>query len=186
MRRRWVRVLVVLGALGALAAGWRAVRPRLRPAPPPPDAASLAHAAAVEILRDRWGVPHIFGASDADAAFGLAYAHAEDDFPMIQGVLVAARGRLSMLVLSKQALANDYYVALIRVREQVEEQYPELSPEVRAVLEAYARGLNFYAHHHPSEVDTRFLPFRGEDIAAGFAHKLPVLMGFGDVLKNLV
>src|SRR5687767_15958682 len=109
MRKRWIRVLVAFAALAILGGAWRVLRPRLRPAPPPPDAVSLAHAANVEILRDTWGVPHVFGRSDADAAFGLAYANAEDDFPMIQSALAAARGRLGLLVLSKAALANDYY-----------------------------------------------------------------------------
>ena len=49
----------------------------------------------VATLRDKWGVPHVFGKTDADAAFGLAYAHAEDDWPTIQGVLAASRGTLA-------------------------------------------------------------------------------------------
>ena len=46
------------------------------------------------IHRDNWGVPHIFGASNSDAAFGLAYAHAEDDFATIQTTLLASRARV--------------------------------------------------------------------------------------------
>jgi acyl-homoserine lactone acylase PvdQ len=66
--------------------------------PPPPDLSSLLEnipAYNVRILRDTWGVPHIFGQTDADAAFGLAYAHAEDDFLTIQQTLLAARGQLA-------------------------------------------------------------------------------------------
>jgi acyl-homoserine-lactone acylase len=182
-RSRWARGLAILVLLLVV---WRIVRPRLHPAPAPPDAAALAHVANVRILRDVWGVPHVFGKSDADAAFGLAYAHAEDDWPTIQGVLAAARGRLGLLSLSKQALANDYYVALIRVAEHTEAQYPSLSPELRAVLEGYARGLNYYAYIHPREADGRLLPITGKDVAAGFIHKLPVLMGFAGVLSALL
>ena len=183
-RRRWWLggVAVALVLLGA----WRFVRPLLRPAPPPPDSATLAHVANVRILRDVWGVGHVFGNSDADAAFGLAYAHAEDDWPTIQAVLAAARGRLSLLAFSKQARANDYLVALVHVAEQADAQYPTLSPELRAVLEAYARGLNYYAFRHPHEADGRLLPFTGKDIAAGFAHKLPILVGFTDVVSALL
>ena len=47
------------------------------------------------ITRDDWGVPHVHGSTDADAAFGLAYAHAQDDFKTIQDVLIASRGKLS-------------------------------------------------------------------------------------------
>ena len=47
------------------------------------------------ITRDEWGVPHVHGTTDADAAFGLAYAHAQDDFNTIQDILIASRGKLS-------------------------------------------------------------------------------------------
>ena len=47
------------------------------------------------IKRDNWGVPHIYGKRDADVSFGLAYAHAQDDFTTIQDVLIATRGKLS-------------------------------------------------------------------------------------------
>ena len=56
-------------------------------------------------------------------------------------MLAAARGRLSLLFFSKQARANDYYAALVHVAEQTAAEYPTLSPELRAVFEAYARGL---------------------------------------------
>ena len=49
----------------------------------------------VIIYRDTWGVPHIFGDKDEDTAYGLGYAHAEDDFATIQDILIAARGNLS-------------------------------------------------------------------------------------------
>ncbi len=109
LARRWVRVL---SALLVLAFAWRIARkPLFLPKPARPDDATFAQAERVRIVRDTWGVPHVFGKSDADAAFGLAYAHAEDDFPLVQGVLAAATGRLSLITLSKEALANDYYVA---------------------------------------------------------------------------
>ncbi|MBJ48417.1 MAG: hypothetical protein CMG59_04485, partial [Candidatus Marinimicrobia bacterium] len=53
------------------------------------------HPYDVEIHRDEWGVPHVFGKTDRDTAFGLAYAHAEDDFETIQDVLLALRGKLA-------------------------------------------------------------------------------------------
>ena len=52
---------------------------------------------SARILRDNWGVPHIYGKTDADVSFGLAYAHAEDDFETIQDVYLASLGRLSEL-----------------------------------------------------------------------------------------
>ena len=154
--RHWLRRLLAL--VMVITVFRLARKPYLLPKPPPPDAATLAQAERVRIVRDTWGVPHVFGKSDADAAFGLAYAHAEDDFPMIQGVLAAATGRLSLLVLSKEALANDYYVSLVRVREQVAEQYDTLGADYRALLEGYARGINLYApatRRRPTDASTR-------------------------------
>ena len=139
----------------------------------------------MRILRDTFGVPHVFGETDADAAFGLAYAHAEDDFPTIQDLLAAARGKLGLLHLSKKAVQNDYYVELIGVRAQVDAQYGALPADVRAVLEGYARGLNLYAYLHPGEADGRFFPTSGRDVAAGFIHKLPIMLGLPRVLGAL-
>ena len=65
------------------------------PLPNNPTSSELAEAAekySAEIIRDEWGVPHIVGERDADASFGLAYAHAEDDFETIQETVAATRG----------------------------------------------------------------------------------------------
>jgi acyl-homoserine lactone acylase PvdQ len=93
------------------------------------------------ILRDEWGVPHIFGQSDADVAYGLAYAHAEDDFLTIQQSLIAARGKLAS-VYGKDVAPDDYMVHPLRVWDVVEAGYGGLSPETRAVCEAYAAALH--------------------------------------------
>ncbi len=67
----------------------------LRPTGLPPNLAPPPGSYDVRILRDTWGVPHVFGRTDADVAYGLAWAHAEDDFPTLQGALLAARGKLA-------------------------------------------------------------------------------------------
>ena len=140
----------------------------------------------VEILRDNWGVPHIFGQTDADAAYGLAYAHAEDDFLTIQQTLLAARGQLAS-VYGKDAAPNDYMVQLLRIWEVVAEGYPrDLSPASRAIMEAYADGVNVYAALHPQEVLTADLfPLDGRDLAAASIHKSPLFFGLDDTLAEL-
>ena len=160
-------------------------RKALRGGPPRPDAETFAQAQRVTIVRDSWGVPHIFGKSDADASFGLAYANAEDDWPTVQGVVAASNGRLGLLLREKKALANDYYVSLVRIRREVDAQWETLSPGYRAVLEGYARGLNLYAYLHPNESETRLFPLTGKDIAAGFAHKVPLMFDLPNVLEAL-
>jgi acyl-homoserine-lactone acylase len=152
---------------------------------PKPSAALLEQAQRVRILRDSFGVPHIFGKTDADAAFGLAYAHAEDDWPTIRDVSAASSGRLSLLQLTPTALLADYLAGLVDVRGQVEEQWPKLDPRTRALMDAYANGLNLYASLHADEADARLLPFTGKDVAAGFVYKMPLLLGLPELLQSL-
>lgn len=156
-------------------------------APPPHAGRDRAEPErSVRILRDSWGVPHVFGETDADVAFGLAWAHAEDDFATIQTSLLAARGVLARRV-GRRGAANDYLVALLRVHETVAERYAlDLSPATRALVEAYAEGLNLYARHHPEETASDVLPFTGQDVVAGFVHKIPLFFRLDRVLRELL
>ena len=139
----------------------------------------------VRILRDEWGVPHIFGVTDADAAFGLAYAHAEDDFLTIQQISLAARGKLTT-VYGPDAAPNDYMVQLLRIWDVTHAQYEtDLTPETRAVLQGYADGLNYYAALHPDEVLPGIFPISGIDLAAASVHRSPLFFGLDGVLGDL-
>ncbi|RMG92364.1 MAG: acylase [Chloroflexi bacterium] len=139
----------------------------------------------VQILRDQWGVPHVFGQTDADTAFGFGYAHAEDDFLTIQQTLAAARGMLAQIE-GPDAAPVDYILHLLRVRELVAERYEtDLSPEVRAVLQGYADGLNYYAALHPDKAFPGLYPVSGEDIVAGFVQRTPLFFGLDNTLTNL-
>lgn len=150
----------------------------------PPDLAPPAGRYDVRILRDVWGVPHVFGRTDADAAYGLAWAHAEDDFATVQGALLAARGNLAS-VYGRAMAPNDYMVALLDVGPIVAAGYPEVAPDVRAVCEAYAAGVNHYATLHPDQAIARLYPVRGDDVVRGFVHKMPLFFGLDRVLTEL-
>jgi acyl-homoserine-lactone acylase len=140
----------------------------------------------VVIRRDSWGVPHILGETDADAAFGLAYAHSEDDFFTIQELIATSRGRMGELT-GQAGAAQDYVWHLFNVRADVDAGYEtDISPEARAVIEAYADGLNLYASEHPEEVRLRGLfPVTGHDIATGFAFTSPFFYGIDRTLGAL-
>jgi len=161
----------------------------LAPGPPPPPHRGLAAAGSryhVRVLRDTWGVPHVFGQSDADTAYGLAWAHAEDDFATIQRQLLKARGRLASVV-GREGAVSDYVVALLRVHETVEARYAtDLSPETRAVVEAYADGINHYAATHPREALPGLYPAQGKDVVAGFVAGLPLFLDLDKVLRELM
>jgi acyl-homoserine-lactone acylase len=139
----------------------------------------------VEIVRDRQGVPHIRGATDPDVAYGLAYAHAEDDFLTIQQSLLAARGDLAT-VYGRDAAPNDYMVGLLRVWDTVGREYGrQLSADTRALVEAYADGLNHYAQEHPGDALPGLFPVDGRDVVATSVHKSPLFFGLEETLAAL-
>jgi acyl-homoserine-lactone acylase len=177
-----------LGALGTLAViaaidilAYSPLLARLENLPEP----TAKHDAVIR--RDRWGVPHVKGRTDADAAFGLAYAHAEDDFETLEQVMAGTRGRLGELTGAKGA-AQDYVYHLLGIRADTNAGYEtKLSPRLRAVVDAYADGLNLYAARHPEERHLRGLfPITGRDIIAGVALTSPFFFGLDHTLGALV
>ena len=138
------------------------------------------------IVRDEFGVPHIFGKTDADVAYGVAYAHSEDDFSTLQEVTAMTRGRMATLNGSESA-PIDYIAALLDVRGTVNRKYDDLPADVRAVLDGYASGLNAYAEEHPEEVSlAKLFPVNGQDIAAGFVLRSPFFFGINNPIEALV
>src|SRR5258706_10596353 len=138
------------------------------------------------IVRDRFGVPHISGRRDADAAFGLAYAHAEDDFVSVQRAVLAARGSLAT-VDGLRAVNDDYLVQLLGVWDDIAARYEtDLSPETRALLDGYAAGLNLYAAQHRGDVLTGFAPAKAQDFVALFMLRLPFFYGLDNQLRALI
>ena len=139
----------------------------------------------VKIYRDHWGVPHIIGDKDKDSVYGLAFAHAEDDFVTIQEVILAFKGRLSQKY-GKDGAPNDYMVQLLKIWEVVENIYnTQLATDVREICEAYADGLNHYALLNPEKIVRGLFPITGKDIIAGFVHRTPLMFGLDNVLSKL-
>lgn len=151
-----------------------------------PAQASSGKAYRAEIIRDEYGVPHIYGKTDADVAFGVAVAHAEDDFFTLQDVAAMSRGRHGAIA-GEDGAVFDYAYHLIDARGTAEREYPKLPADTRALFEAYAAGLNQYAEEHPDEVKlTNLFPINGEDVAAGFALRQPFFFGLNGVIAPLV
>lgn len=173
--------VILLAVLGAGVWLWHPVGGHV-------PAAQLAAAAArydAEILRDSYGVPHIYGARDADAAFGLAYAHAEDDFETIQETVAATRGVLARYR-GMDAAAVDYISSLLGVWETVEARYASDVPaDVKAMAEGYVAGLNLYASEHPELTWAGLAPFTPADVVAGFIFKTPFFYGLDGTLLQL-
>ncbi len=114
-----------------------------------------AHADNTTIIRDDFGVPHVYGKSDADAVFGLLYAQCEDDFKRVEQNYIWAIGRLAE-VEGEDALYSDLRARLFMTMEEAKANY-EKSPEwLKELCNAFADGINYYLHTHP-EVKPRLL-----------------------------
>jgi penicillin amidase/acyl-homoserine-lactone acylase len=156
--------------------------------PSAPTPASLIAQAAryhARIQRDHFGVPHISGPTDADVAFGLAFAHSEDDFATIQDAALIARGQFAS-VRGASGAVPDYLIRLLKVRETVTAHYDtDLPADVRAVMSAYADGVNYYAAIHPEKVARGLLPMTAQDVAAGFVFRTPFFYGLDHVFGKI-
>ncbi len=186
--RRGLTPSWVSGALLATAA-LAVVACALWPQAPDFDPAPLLAAAQrydARFARDAFGVPHIRGHTDADVAFGLAWAHSEDDFETIQKVTLMTRGRLAS-VDGPSAAPVDYLAQLLGARADVARRYERDVPaDVRALAEGYAAGVNYYAALHPEQALPGVFPVSGVDLVAGFAFQTPFFYGLDRTFTALM
>ncbi|HKG98419.1 MAG TPA: penicillin acylase family protein, partial [Pyrinomonadaceae bacterium] len=117
------------------------------------DSARLAR--TVTIYRDTYGVPHVFGRTDASTVFGFAYAQAEDNFWRVEENFINALGRASELY-GEKTLDEDRLNRALEIPRLAREEYARLDRHMRSVCEAFAAGLNYYLARHP-EVRPRLL-----------------------------
>jgi penicillin amidase/acyl-homoserine-lactone acylase len=182
--KKWLlgaAALVTIGVIGA------AIYLRTPSAPHYDNdlARQAAQAYDARIIRDAYGVPHIFGKRDADVSFGFGYAHAEDDWATIQDTLIAARGR-SAEYKGKAVAPQDYLYDLFKVEQSVMENYDaQVSSDAKAIARAYAAALNLYAVNNPDDVLPNILPVTEQDILAGFAWATPFFYRLDGYLEEL-
>ncbi len=105
-------------------------------------------AANVTIIRDRWGVPHIYGKSDADAVFGMLYVQCENDFPRVERNYIVAEGRLAEAE-GETYLYNDLRMRLLQDSTKAIQQYFASPPWLTKLCVAFADGVNYYLYTHP-------------------------------------
>ncbi|MDQ3048613.1 MAG: penicillin acylase family protein [Bacteroidota bacterium] len=148
---------------------------------------SQVNAKNITIARDTFGIPHIFAPTDAEAAYGLAWAHCEDDFEHIQVMMITAKTRLGEID-GKDGAVSDYFVKLIRAKELVDKQYEkDLTPSYRKILEAYAAGLNAYAASHPKEIKLKnIFPVTAKNIVTMYVVILTSMVGTPTALEAII
>ncbi len=144
------------------------------------------YAANVEIVRDSFGVPHIFGKTDPDVAYGLGWATCEDDFKTMQWGLLAGKHMMARWK-GKDGAIIDFAVQLMRAPQFIEAHYHDLSPDVRAYIEAFVVAVNKYAKLHPEEVLVKkAFPVTGKDVVAGYMLSYALLSGIDGPLRRIV
>ena len=148
---------------------------------------SQINASSIDIVRDSFGVPHIFAKTDAEVAYGLAWAHCEDDFATLQTCFLASKGLLGR-VKGPEGAAVDYVVQAIRARELVESTFAAtVSPDFQRVLQGYCDGFNRFAKTHPREVLHRdMVPITPRDMATFGVLQLFVFTGGDAALQDIL
>lgn len=127
----------------------------------PSDQSASSRAENVQIFRDDFGIPHVYGKTDADAVFGMIYAQCEDDFPRVERNYAWAIGRLAEYE-GEGALYSDLRAQLFMTREEAIENYESAPGWLKELCDAWAEGINYYLDTHPEvqpAVITQFEPW---------------------------
>lgn len=140
----------------------------------------------IDIVRDKWGVPHIYAKTDAAVAYGLAWANSEDDFKTIQQGFLAGKAMLGSYS-GKSGATVDYIVQLLQCRRIVEERYDkDIATDYKRVLEGYAAGINAFAKAHPKEVLLKNLfPVTPKDMLTYSVLQLAISSGADKALREI-
>lgn len=140
----------------------------------------------IDIVRDSFGVPHIFANTDAEVAYGLAYAHAEDDFKTLQLGFLSGISMLGIYK-GKEGATIDYIAYLLRCQQTVAEKYDsDISADYKKVLQGYCDGFNAYANSHPDEVLVKkLLPLKPTDMLAYSMLQLCISSGADKALTQI-
>jgi acyl-homoserine-lactone acylase len=113
----------------------------------------------VTITRDTWGVPHIYGKTDADVVFGLLFTQCEDDFGRVEENYITAIGRLAE-VEGESALYHDLRARLFMDSTQAIAIYKKSPVWMKQLLDAFADGANYYLYTHPDVTPKLLKQFR--------------------------
>ena len=143
------RMKTLVAIVAALAAACTSPSSSQSTSTSPEAAAWEQRAQTITITRDDWGIAHVRGKTDADAVFGMVYAQAEDDFNRVETNYINAMGRLAEAEGEKE-IYRDLRMKLFVDPEDLKAKYKESPASLQALMNAWADGLNYYLHTHPS------------------------------------
>ena len=140
----------------------------------------------INIARDSFGVPHIFAPTDPEVAYGIAWAHAEDDFTTIQTLLLTGKGQLATY-LGKKGAPVDFVVGLLNTKATVQAQIGQMDPKFLALIKGYLMGLEAYANAHPKEVlNKHVFPITIEEYLSATVFSVAVFCGVDKTLPKIL
>jgi acyl-homoserine-lactone acylase len=142
--------------------------------------------AQITIARDSFGVPHIFAPTDPEVAYGLAWAHSEDDFKTIQTLILTGKGKLGTYM-GKKGAPVDFVVGLLNTKALVDAQIGSMDPKFLALIHGYLAGLNAYAKAHPKEVlNKHVFPVSIEEYLSASVFSVAVFCGVDKTLPKIL
>ena len=140
----------------------------------------------INIARDSFGVPHIFAPTDPEVAYGIAWAHAEDDFTTIQTLLLTGKGQLATY-LGKKGAPVDFVVGLLNTKATVQAQIGKMDPKFLALIKGYLMGLEAYANAHPKEIlNKHVFPITIEEYLSATVFSVAVFCGVDKTLPKIL
>ena len=140
----------------------------------------------ITIARDTYGVPHIFAPTDPEVAYGLAWAHAEDDFTTIQTLMLTGKGKLATY-LGKKGAPIDYVVGLLNTKATVMLQIDQLDPAFLQLVRGYLLGLEAYAKAHPKDIlNKHVFPISIEEYLSASVFSVAVFCGVDKALPKIL
>ena len=144
------------------------------------------HTDKITIARDSYGVPHIFAPTDPEVAYGIAWAHSEDDFKTIQTLLLTGKGKLSTYM-GKKGAPIDFVVGLLNTRALVDAQINSMDPKFLQLVKGYLMGLEAYAKAHPNEVLNKYVfPVSVEEYLSSTVFSVAVFCGVDKALPKIL
>lgn len=141
----------------------------------------------VTIVRDSFGIPHIFAKTDAEVAYGLAWANAEDAFRFGQDLVYAGKGFVGRSD-GIEGAKEDFFIHAIGAKRLVDEHYDkDLTPEFKKYIDGFAQGISAYAAAHPNEVKVKkAFPVTGKELLVSYVTIMSLLTGAPDAVGDAV
>ncbi len=162
-----------------------------------------------EINRDKFGVPHVYGAKDKDAAFAFAFAQAEDDLEHVEMMIKMSSGELSNFSINSNSISAlytlitgrgdilenldaikgvelDFLFKFLNIEEKVRQKIDEIPEETINYIKGYVDGLNYYAAKNPNLVDQSLYPATVGDLVAGMTFRMPLFYGIDHSISELI